>query len=291
MALGEIRAFDDDAVRVRKVLQEGGGPPAAAERTAQPDNGGTVAHPRLVLDLHHPPERREQLLDEVVLLVVQRRPAQAGDAHGARGALAVDLLLPGLIAGRKDPVDHHFHGGVQIERLPVGGVRWPIQHLVQSTLTGGQLEARRSLRAQPAPADRAVRIAFDVDDLLVADIDVLRAADRAVRTHRTHHPVGGRGPGLQRRRSAGLHGCRLAHRIRSGELPVHRPLFDPTPNAHAALRPPALPVERTYPLPRRPNSVGSPSQRPDSRLSRCASCLWGVRRSTCVLYCLRCWPY
>ncbi len=143
MTLGEVRAFDHDAVRVRKVLQEGGGPPAASERTAQPDNGRTVAHPRLVLDLHHPPECGEQLLDEVVLLVVQRRPpTQAGDAHRARGALAIDLLLPGLVPGRQDSVDHHVHGGVEIERLPVGGMRRPIEHLVQPALTGRQLQAR-----------------------------------------------------------------------------------------------------------------------------------------------------
>ena len=81
VALGHVRALDDDAVSVRQVLLEGGGA-AATERGPQTGDRGGVSYTGLVLDLDRA-HRGEELLDEVVLLVVEGRAAEAGDAHGA----------------------------------------------------------------------------------------------------------------------------------------------------------------------------------------------------------------
>src|SRR3712207_8858558 len=54
-------------------------------------------------------------------------------------------------------------------------------------------------RSQPAPRDRAVRVALDLDDLLVLHVDALSAPHRAVRAHGRHHPVGRLRAGQSRR--------------------------------------------------------------------------------------------
>ena len=85
VALGHVRALDDDAVRVLQVLQEAGGA-ATAEGGPQTGNGGAVSNTGLVLDLDGA-HRGEQLLDQVVLFVVQGGPAEARRCPGcgARG--------------------------------------------------------------------------------------------------------------------------------------------------------------------------------------------------------------
>ena len=81
VGLGHVGALDDDAVSVGQVLEEPGGA-AAPEAGPQTGDGGGVSNARLVLDLDGA-HRGEELLDEVVLLVVERRSAEAGDAHRA----------------------------------------------------------------------------------------------------------------------------------------------------------------------------------------------------------------
>ncbi len=148
MALGHVRALDDDAVRVLQVLLEGGRA-AAAERGSQTGNGGGVSNTRLVLDLDRS-QRGEQLLEQVVLFVVERGPAEAGDAQGAPGAGLVDLPLPAGPPGLDHPVGDYVHGRVQVQPLPLGAVRAPVEDLVLAGVPGGQLEARRPLGAQPS---------------------------------------------------------------------------------------------------------------------------------------------
>src|SRR5690606_4132829 len=98
----------DDAVSVREVLLEVGGP-AATEAGPQTGDRGGVSYPGLVLDLHRA-QCGEELLDEVVLLVVQGGPAEGGDAHGAAQVAALGVgLLPGAGAGLQDPVGDHLH--------------------------------------------------------------------------------------------------------------------------------------------------------------------------------------
>ena len=79
MALGHVRAHDQDAVSVLQILLEGGRA-ASSERCPQTGNGGGVSYARLVLDLDEP-ERGHQLLDGVVLLVVERGTTEVDDAQ------------------------------------------------------------------------------------------------------------------------------------------------------------------------------------------------------------------
>src|ERR1700722_18372985 len=83
-----------------------------------------------------------------------------------------------------------------------------------------------------AAADRGVGVPLDLDDLLVLDVHVLGAADRAVRAHRLHDLVGRGGPGLEGRAVRGLGGRAEPERIRPGQLPVYRPGLDPGARAH-----------------------------------------------------------
>ncbi|EGJ79163.1 putative formate dehydrogenase, alpha subunit [Streptomyces sp. Tu6071] len=233
MGLGEVGALDDDAVAVPQILEERRGA-AAPEGGAEPGDGGAVADAGLVLDLYDA-ERGEELLDEVVLLVVERRAAEARDAHRARGAHPVALPLPGLGAGADDALGDHVHRRLQVERLPVGAVRPAVQDLVAARGARRELERGGALGAQAAPADGRGGVALDLRDLLALDVDLLAAADGAVRAHRADDAVGGGGTGPQ----PGGRGraCRVspAERVGPGELPVDRPVGDPGAQAHRVL--------------------------------------------------------
>src|SRR5205807_9545067 len=139
VGLGHIRALDDDAVRVLQVLLEVRRA-AATEAGSQTGNRAAVSYARLVLDLQRA-ERGEQLLDEVVLLVVQRRPAQAGNAHRPARAHPVGLPLPGLGAGLDDAIGNLVHRLVERDALPIGGVRPPVKGVLLARLPRGQLQA------------------------------------------------------------------------------------------------------------------------------------------------------
>src|SRR5699024_3681363 len=166
--LSHVRALDDDAVSVRQVLLERGGP-AAAEAGPQTGDGGGVSNAGLVLDLNRA-HRREQLFDEVVLLVVQYRPTETGDPHRAVEPVAVFVVvLPRLTAGLQHPVGNHVHRRVEIEFFPLGAVRPAIAHSLVPQLTGDEVLTGRALGAQSAAGNRTVRVPFDLDDFLVLD--------------------------------------------------------------------------------------------------------------------------
>src|SRR5215813_11578769 len=118
MALGHVGAFDDDAVSVLQVLLKVRRA-TATEGGSQTGNCRGVSYAGLVLDLDRT-HRRVELLHEVVLLVVEGRSTEAGDAHGAAGAVAVRLPLPELLACRDDPVGDHVHRRLELEVLPLG---------------------------------------------------------------------------------------------------------------------------------------------------------------------------
>src|SRR5262249_37835403 len=204
-------------------------------------DGGGVSNARLVLDLERA-QRGEQLLDEVVLLVVQRRPAQAGDAEGTvqRPALVVDVL-PGLVAGRDDPIGDHVERDVEVEILPVRAVRPAVTYLGLPQRAGHQALARRPLGAQPAARDRTVRVALDLADLAILDVHLLAAADRTVRADRAGHRIGRLGAGGEVSGPFGLDRRTPGQRVGTGELavdgPVLDPVLDPGPHTHA----PSLP--------------------------------------------------
>src|SRR5207248_6892873 len=81
MALGHVRALDDDAVGVLEVLLEGGGA-ASTERGPQTGDGRGVSYAGLILDLDGA-ERGVQLLEEVVLLVVEGGAPEVSEAERA----------------------------------------------------------------------------------------------------------------------------------------------------------------------------------------------------------------
>src|SRR3954452_18630023 len=123
--LGHVGTLDDDAVRVLQVLLKVRRAPAT-EAGPQTGNRAAVSYPRLVLDLQRA-ERGEQLFDEVVLFVVQRRAAEARDAHGPAGAHAGGLPLPALGPRLDDPVGDLVHRLVERDALPLGAVWAPVE--------------------------------------------------------------------------------------------------------------------------------------------------------------------
>src|SRR3954462_15516804 len=183
MGLHQRRALDPDAVGHLEVLLEVGGA-AASERGPQTGDRRGVSYARLVLDLDRA-HRGPELLDQVVLLVVERRPAEVREAERA-----VDLpaslvaLLPVALARLDHALGDHVHRALELDLLPLGPVRAAVQDLVQPAGLLDELARRRALRAQRALVDRRARVALDVDELAVARVDDLPAADRAVGAHR-----------------------------------------------------------------------------------------------------------
>ena len=108
-----------------------------------------------------------------------------------RVRLAVALPLPALARGRARIRSATMSIAVsRSSRSHSRRVRTAVEHVPLARIAGRQLQRRRALRAQPAAAVRRVRVALDLHDLAVLDVDVLRAADRAVRADRLDHAVG-----------------------------------------------------------------------------------------------------
>src|SRR3954471_6536915 len=191
MVLGHVRPHDHDAVGVLEVLLEVGGA-AAPERGPQTGDRRAVSYAGLVLDRHRA-GGREELLDQVVLLVVERGAAQVRNAQGAveHGLLALDLLrrLPGALAGGDEAVGDHVHRPFQVDLFPAVRPRRPVLRLRLPPRVGDELLRRRPLGAQAPAGDRRVGVTLDLDDLLVAHVDLLPAADGAVGADRLDHAV------------------------------------------------------------------------------------------------------
>ena len=128
------------------------------------------------------------------------------------------LTQPGLtiVCGDSHTSTHGALGALAFGRTPV-------PHPVLAGITGRQLQARRALRAEPATAHRRIRIALDLDDLLVLDVNVLPAAHRAVRADRFDHAVGIAHPGGQPLATFALDRRAQAEPVPLGHLTVDRP--------------------------------------------------------------------
>lgn len=84
--------------------------------------------------------------------------------------------------------------------------------------SGDELKRSRSLRAKTSARNWRIRIAFDIDDLLVFHIDELATADGAVRAYRFHGLVGFRRPGLEAASAIGERGAGKRGRIAALDL-------------------------------------------------------------------------
>src|SRR6185312_9022172 len=191
-------------------------------------------NPRLILDLHRA-QRGEQLLHQVVFFIVKRRAAEAGEPERAPRLLAVDLLLPALAPRFDHPVGDHVHRLIQVKIFPVMPERTAVLDPVLPRVPRSELEARRPLRTQAAPAYGRVGIALDLDDLLVLNVDVLPAADRAVRAHRLDDPVRCRDARLDQVGVRAPDGFAQAKPVGACELPVDGPSIDESTYTHVFL--------------------------------------------------------
>src|SRR4029078_4935006 len=107
--------------------------------------------------------------------------------------------------------------------LPLGAVRPAVAHLRLAQRTRHEVLARGALRTEPATRYRTVVVTLDLDDLLVLDVDLLAAADRAVGTDAAGDAVR-RGDAWRDRVGPGRpDGGTAAERGGTGELAQHRP--------------------------------------------------------------------
>src|SRR5205809_1019897 len=78
----------------------------------------------------------------------------------------------------------------KVEVLRVRRERAAVADLRDAARAVHELLARRALRTQPATRDGRARVAFDLDDLLVLDVDLLATANGAVRADAVDDAVG-----------------------------------------------------------------------------------------------------
>src|SRR5690606_38635839 len=132
-----------------------------------------VAHARAIVDRVGPDHRARELLHQIVLFVGAARRADQRDRLGAV-----------LIANRSQP------RGDQIERLVPAGLAeltgFPVldQRRAQAIVGVGELVGEAALDAGVANVGRALLARRDVDDPLVLDVDIERAADATIRAGR-----------------------------------------------------------------------------------------------------------
>ena len=184
VVLGHVRAHDHDAVRVLEVLLEGRGA-ASSERGAQTGHRGAVSYAGLVLDLDDA-ERRHQLLDQVVLLVVERRAAEVRRSPSVRFAGSPLSSRSRHVSARVSTIRSAIISIASSSGSSSQASRTGRRYLTLYSRSGlCDVALRRlPLRAQAAAGDRARRVALDLADLAVLDVDELAAADRAVRADR-----------------------------------------------------------------------------------------------------------
>src|SRR4051812_27881366 len=236
MALGHVRALDDDDVGVLQILLERRRA-ASTERDPQTGDRGAVSDPGLVLDLQDP-QRRVELLEEVVLLVVEGRAAEVGDAERPLDRLSLVVpRFPGLVAGLLHALGDHLHRLLERDDFPFRPARPPVQALVDAMRAGDELEGGGALRTEAATRNGRVFVTLDVEDAPILDEDLLSATDGAVRTNALDRLVRALRAGAQRH--APFRERRPVERrgIAPGDLTSDRPAAKHLEEAHAALQP------------------------------------------------------
>src|SRR5690348_13766041 len=109
------------------------------------------------------------------------------DRFGLHYRMSVFLFFKRIFAGLPKPVGDHVHRLLQVERLPLAGIRAAIFDFRFAGWTGDQLKAVCSFRAEMPAGNRRLGIALDTDQLAVFVKRKLPAANTAIRTHRSRH--------------------------------------------------------------------------------------------------------
>src|SRR5204862_952817 len=122
---------------------------------------------------------------------------------------------------------------VERELLPAGAVRAAVLDLVLAQRSLVHVLRSRALGAEPAARDGARRIALDLRDRALLDVDQLGAADGAEGADRVDDVVGVVYPRLQRAGALGAGGLAQPERITLPKLAQERPVSDPFVRPHA----------------------------------------------------------
>ena len=131
VCFGHIRPLNDNAVRIRHILQRLGRA-ATAKRGSQTGNRGGVSYTGLIFNLHRA-RGSPEFLNQVVFLVVHGRTAKTSDAHGAANRVAVLVrVLPAVLAGLHEAIRNHLQRGFTVKRLPLRCLRRTVEHLSQT---------------------------------------------------------------------------------------------------------------------------------------------------------------
>src|SRR5690606_17172027 len=127
------------------------------------------------------PRADAELLDEVVLLVVEGRAAEERDGRRLADPPAVRVPLAiRAVARLTEPLGDPIHRPLEGDLLPLRPSGPPVEDPRQAPGVDRVLECARALGAKGALVDRALRVAFDVDDLPVPGVDQRAAPNGAV---------------------------------------------------------------------------------------------------------------
>src|SRR5579864_9136646 len=97
------------------------------------------------------------------------------------------MLHERLVACLPDPLRDLLHRPLECFRLPVIAVRRTVKYLGQAAGVDRILERGRSLGAERPMINGTIRIALDINNLAIFDIDVEAAANCTVRAHAMHY--------------------------------------------------------------------------------------------------------
>src|ERR1700737_3846309 len=132
-----------------------------------------MSYTGLVLDLDDPKTRKE-FLDQVVLFVVEGGAAVGPDRHRpVRNPVLRIPRLPVVGTGPDHAVGDHLHRLVERDLAPAPAIRRTVFHRVLAQRPVDQLSGCGALRTEPAPRNRAVRVALNLGHHTVLDEDTL----------------------------------------------------------------------------------------------------------------------
>ncbi len=183
-----------------------------------------MSNPGLIFYLYDS-EARKQLLDQVVFFVIERGAAKVRDVQSpAQRVTLLVLVLPFVVTRLLHALRHHFHRLIERDFFPLRAMRAAVENVGDAMRARHQLERGRALRTQAAIRDRRCRIALNVDNLLVLQIDQLAATDRAVGADRTDNFIGAFGSRHQVDTAVGSRGFVQAENVAGLHLFKYGPI-------------------------------------------------------------------